>query len=114
MLQPEGRRSRIEVIADILKLLRLGAAGKTEIMYLVGMSHKMTHKYLIELQELGLLDEVIKENRLHSYQITKKGLKLLSEVENIQEMLHGEKVFEIFRSPKLNLTAHKKRRWIMT
>lgn len=36
MLKLERRRSRIEVIAD---MLRLGDAGKTEIMYAVNLSY---------------------------------------------------------------------------
>ena len=107
MLQLKNRQLKIEVIADILKLLRLGVAGKSEITYLVSISHKMTHKYLLELKELRLLDEVIKENGLRGYQITKKGLKLLSEVKNLKEITHGEKVLDVFHSPILNLTVTK-------
>jgi predicted transcriptional regulator len=41
----ERRRSSVEVIADIL---RLGQAGKTEIMYSANMSYFQLQKYLNE------------------------------------------------------------------
>ena len=47
-----NRRSSIEVIADIL---RLGEAGKTEIMYSANMSFKQLQKYLEFLLDLKLI-----------------------------------------------------------
>ena len=51
-LQLRDRRSTIEIIADILRLLRLGEAGKTEIMYTVNMSYDQRQKYLRKLLKL--------------------------------------------------------------
>jgi len=101
MWQPEGRRSSIQIIADILRLLRLGEAGKTEIMYTVKMSYYQTQKYLNMLLKLDLLDAVMKENRLVSYRVTEKGLKLLIQIENMQEMLHWEEALDVLRAPNL-------------
>jgi predicted transcriptional regulator len=99
MLMPEGRRSSIPIIADILKLLRLGKAGKTEITHVLKMSHEMMQRYLIKLLELELIDQVI-ENRPASYRITKKGLRLLSEIENMQEIINEEETLDILRAPQ--------------
>ena len=55
MLNIDRRRSSIEVIAD---MLRLGEAGKTEIMYSVNMSYFQLQKYLNFMLELRLIDKV--------------------------------------------------------
>ena len=49
------RRSSIQVIAD---MLRLGEAGKTEIMYSANMSYFQLQKYLQYLTERELIDKV--------------------------------------------------------
>ena len=69
-----NRRSNIEVIAD---MLRLGEAGKTEIMYSANMSYKQIQKYLQFLLELRLIDKVTVGNPIVTYRVTKKGLRLL-------------------------------------
>ncbi len=80
----ERRRSNIEVIADIL---RLGEAGKTEIMYSANMSYFQLQKYLSFLLQLKLIDKVMVGNPIVTYRITKKGLRLLRNIDNILEML---------------------------
>ena len=86
----ERRRSNIEVIADIL---RLGEAGKTEIMYSANMSYFQLQKYLNFLLELKLIDKVALGNPSVTYRVTKKGHKLLKSIDSILEMLEfGEGV----------------------
>ena len=84
MLQIDRRRSSIEVIAD---MLRLGEAGKTEIMYSANMSYKQIQKYLRFLLELKLIDKVTVGNPIVTYRVTKKGLRLLKNIDTILEML---------------------------
>lgn len=79
-----NRRSSIEVIADIL---RLGEAGKTEIMYSVNMSFKQLQKYLKFMLELKLIDKVTVGNPVVTYRVTKKGLRLLRSIDGILETL---------------------------
>ena len=98
-LQIGERRSAIEIIADILRLLRLGEAGKTEIMYTVNLSYSLRLKYLRKLLELGLLDEVRQDTRLVTYRITRKGLNLITAIENMQEMFRLEELPVILHSP---------------
>ena len=80
----ERRRSSIEVIAD---MLRLGEAGKTEIMYSANMSYFQLKKYLNFLLELKLIDRVTVGNPVVTYRVTRKGLKLLEHIDNILEIL---------------------------
>ena len=80
----DGRRSNIQLIADIL---RLGEAGKTEIMYSANMSYLQLQKYLSLLLQLKLIDKVTVGNPIVTYRVTGKGLKLLRNIDNILQML---------------------------
>ncbi len=84
MLKIDRRRSSIEVIAD---MLRLGEAGKTEIMYSANMSYFQLQKYLNFLLELRLIDKVMMGNPSVTYRVTRKGLRLLKSIDSILEML---------------------------
>jgi len=85
----ERRRSSIEVIAD---MLRLGEAGKTEIMYSANMSYFQLQKYLNFLLQLGLIDKVTVGNPSVTYRVTKKGLRLLRNIDSILEVLELKEV----------------------
>jgi predicted transcriptional regulator len=80
----ERRRSSIQVIADIL---RLGEAGKTEIMYSANMSFFQLQKYLSFLLGLRLIDKVTVGNPTITYRVTRKGLRLLKSIDTVLEML---------------------------
>ena len=80
----ERRRSSIQVIADIL---RLGEAGKTEIMYSANMSYFQLQKYLNFLLRLKLIDKVMVGNPIVTYRVTRKGLRLLGSIDSILEVL---------------------------
>jgi len=80
----ERRRSSIEIIAD---MLRLGEAGKTEIMYSANMSYFQLQKYLNFLLQQGLIDKVTVGNPVVTYRVTKKGLRLLRNIDSILEVL---------------------------
>jgi len=80
----EVRRSSIQVIADIL---RLGEAGKTEIMYSANMSFFQLQKYLGFLLELKLIDKVTIGNPIVTYRVTRKGLRLLKNIDVVLAML---------------------------
>ena len=83
-MKVERRRSSIEIIADIL---RLGEAGKTEIMYSANMSFFQLQKYLKYMLELGLIDKVTVGNPSVTYRVTQKGLKLLRNIDGILNTL---------------------------
>ena len=80
----DKRRSSLEIIAD---MLRLGEAGKTEIMYSVNMSYFQLQKYLNFLLERGLIDKVALGNPSVTYRVTKKGLNVLRSIDSVLEAL---------------------------
>ena len=80
----ERRRSSIQVIAD---MLRLGEAGKTEIMYSANMSYHQLQKYLTFMLQLGLITKVTVGNPVVTYRVTRKGLRLLRSIDGILEIL---------------------------
>jgi len=81
----DRRRSSIEIIAD---MLRLGEAGKTEIMYSVNMSYFQLQKYLNFMMERELIDTVKLGNPSVAYRVTKKGLGLLRHIDEILDTLN--------------------------
>jgi len=83
----ERRRSSIEIIADIL---RLGEAGKTEIMYSANMSFFQLQKYLKHLLQIGVIDKMTVGYPIVTYRVTEKGLRLLQNIETILEILEIE------------------------
>jgi predicted transcriptional regulator len=80
----ERRRSSIQVMAD---MLRLGEAGKTEIMYSANMSYHQLQKYLTFMLQLGLITKVTVGNPVVTYRVTRKGLRLLRSIDGILEIL---------------------------
>ena len=79
-----NRRSNIEVIADIL---RLGEAGKTEIMYSAKMSYRQLRDYLSFLTEREFIELMKVGNPVTTYKVTKRGSRLLKDIEELLEML---------------------------
>jgi predicted transcriptional regulator len=68
-------------------MLRLGEAGKTEIMYSANMSYHQLQKYLTFMLQLGLITKVTVGNPVVTYKVTRKGLRLLRNIEGILEIL---------------------------
>ena len=84
MLGEHYKRSHIEVMADIL---RIGEAGKTEIMYDANLSYIQAQKYLRYLTDGGFLVRVVVPNPGVKYRITKKGERLLNRIDVVLNML---------------------------
>ncbi|MEK7281789.1 MAG: winged helix-turn-helix domain-containing protein [Chloroflexota bacterium] len=82
--EPNSRRSNIEVIAAIL---RLGEAGKTEIMYSANMSYRQLQKYLELLVNDGFLESFICPNPGIKYRVTEKGQQLLQSIDKMLGLL---------------------------
>jgi len=82
-----NRRTSIEVIAD---MLRLGEAGKTEIMYSVNMSYSQIQKYLGFLISHGFIDRLEAGNPTVTYQVTESGMSLLRSIDTVLEVLEFE------------------------
>jgi predicted transcriptional regulator len=69
-------------------MLRLGEAGKTEIMYSVNMSYFQLQKYLNFMIDRELVDRVKLGNPSVTYRVTKKGLTLLRHIDEILDTLN--------------------------
>ena len=82
-----NRRSNVHVIADIL---RLGEAGKTEIMYSANMSYRQLQKYLDFLVQGDFLERKVVPNPGIKYCVTKKGTRLLQSIESVLDLLGME------------------------
>jgi predicted transcriptional regulator len=108
LLPFDGRRSSVQLIGEILRLLRLGEVAKTEVMYAVKLTHLQTQKYLLKLSGLGLIDQR-EDGRTPSYSITQKGLDVLSDIERLQEMLNAEDLPGILGAPKLETDRDQNR-----
>ena len=84
------RRCNLEVMADVL---RIGQAGKTQIMYAANMSYSQLQKYLDFLTEHGFIDRVASKSSNATYRTTAKGQTLLKLLERVRAMLgQGEPV----------------------
>ena len=79
-----NRRSSVQVIADIL---RLGEAGKTEIMYSANMSYRQLQKYLEFFVNGGFLDRIVVPNPGIKYKVTEKGTRLLQSIDDVLVLL---------------------------
>ena len=101
MSQPKHNRSNIEILADILKLLRLGNTGKIQITHFSDLNSEQASNYITNLMEAGLLEWAEGEMGLPSYRITKKGLAALSVIENIKELLPPEGAVDILHKSKI-------------
>jgi predicted transcriptional regulator len=87
--QQIGNRTRMEILASILKVASNGAL-KTHIMYRANLSHRQLERYLALLEERGLLAQGIDEdmgNRI--YRITEKGFDFLREYSHVSGYFTG-------------------------
>jgi len=79
-----GRRSNIQIIAEILRSCAKADIGKTGIMYRVNLSHAQLQKYMSFLGGRGFLEPADHSNPV-KYTTTVKGRKLLRDIEKILE-----------------------------
>ena len=99
--QPRHHRSSIEITADILRLLRLGNTGKAQITYYAYLKPERASKYLNRLMDAGLLEAAEEEMGLPSYRITRKGLAMLSLIENLKEKLPADGTADILHTSRI-------------
>ena len=80
------RRSNNEIIAEMLKIGENGA-GKTKIMYNANLSYSQIQKYLGYLISQGFINKLELGNPSVTYRVTESGLRLLSSISSVVEML---------------------------
>lgn len=73
-------RSRLEIIADILSVVR-GGAKKTEIMYQANLSYTLLIRYLKYVEAADL----VTHGSENSFMLTEKGLDFLKEFNDYNE-----------------------------
>ena len=81
------RRSRVEVIMDILSEARKGS-NKTRIMYRCNLNFVCFNRYFKELLEKGLIVEVaLDPDGIRVYKTTDKGLQLLEVLKKAKDLI---------------------------
>lgn len=85
MREPQKYRSKGRIFADILRAVQVdGPAKVTHILYKANLSHDRLTKYLVQLEETGLILKEQDGDR-SSYSITEKGTKFLMEFRKMEE-----------------------------
>ncbi|HME87300.1 MAG TPA: winged helix-turn-helix domain-containing protein [Candidatus Nanoarchaeia archaeon] len=81
------RRSKYEIIYDILKLIseKNGKVKPTHILYGGNLSHDRLKKYLKELIDGGFIQQTNEKGKMF-YQLSEKGYKFIEEFKKIEEM----------------------------
>lgn len=87
------RRSKFEILADILRSTSGRGATKTQIVYKANLNFKLATNYINYLLKKGYLVEVIENNR-KVYRTTKRGVAFLREFGTIAHDLKEMFVFE--------------------
>ena len=91
----KGRRSDIQIMAEILNVSRLTEVGRIDISSGVNISYSQTQRYLKRLSDLRLMDAKVKEDNLICYKTSEKGNRLLIQVESIQELLQRQNTLKV-------------------
>ncbi|HOT07082.1 MAG: hypothetical protein A4E45_01254 [Methanosaeta sp. PtaB.Bin039] len=79
------KRSRAEIVYDILTICREGA-NKTRIVYQANLNFRMVNPYLDLLAKNGLIDVV--QGHTTTYKTTSKGSELLERFRLVQNELY--------------------------
>lgn len=84
------RRNKFQIITDILKIISEKEKIKvTHILYGSNLSYDRLKKYLFELQEKQMIEEMEEINKKRTktfYKITEKGFRFLAEAQKIKEI----------------------------
>lgn len=84
------RRSPMEMICDILKVVSVGPTKPTHILYKANMSWKVLSSYLDYLTTSGMVEKGDTEGGKRStYTLTVKGTRILKLYDGLRESLKG-------------------------
>ena len=90
-----SRRSRLDIILKVLRVVREGVDKPTRIMYAANLSWRPTHRILRSLVQQDLLMEIDNTESQRSkkrYVITEKGSNVVSYFERAQGLLEVEEI----------------------
>ena len=84
------RRTRIDIISDILEAIRKknGRIKPTHLLYKANLSYQLLNEYLSELRNKGLVEEeevAKKKKTKKEILLTKKGYEFLEQYERMKE-----------------------------
>jgi len=84
------RRSKLQIYADILRLIRRkgNRAKPTHILYGANLSHKRLKVNLELLLDTVFIERISLKGRTY-YKLTKKGEQFLTEFKKIEEITHA-------------------------
>ncbi|MEM1582781.1 MAG: winged helix-turn-helix domain-containing protein [Candidatus Bathyarchaeia archaeon] len=77
------RRSRTEIIAQILRIAK-GGARKTRIVYGANINFRLLDEYLKRLEKAGLIAK--ENNKRNIIKTTEKGIEYLRRYENLENL----------------------------
>ena len=84
------RRSPMEMICDILKVVSTGPTKPTHILYKANMSWKVLSSYLDYLTSSGMLEkEGTEGGKRSTYTLTIKGVRVLKLYDGLRDCLKG-------------------------
>ncbi len=86
------KRSRLEIVVDVLGLLNEGYGKPTNLMYMANLSWKPLIKVLSLLKEQWLIREHSSGKR-RTYKITSQGLQLLATLKHTVQPLLEHQIF---------------------
>ena len=80
-----GRREKLDIIKDILEAIRDkgGTIKPTHLLYKSNLSHDSMKRYVQDLMEREMVEE-LEEKKNKKYGITDKGLKFLTDYQQIK------------------------------
>ncbi|MFH1638639.1 MAG: winged helix-turn-helix domain-containing protein [Candidatus Woesearchaeota archaeon] len=82
------RRNRLDIVGDILRAIQAkgGKIKPTHLLYKSNLSHEGMKKYVEELKQKGLIEEIVEPKSNHKFfTITDKGLKFLEDYKKVKE-----------------------------
>ena len=78
-----SRRSKFEIVFEILSMCGKGGTNKTAIMYRGNLSYEQLQRYLMLLCNHALLEK----NQVNQFQTTAKGMGFLEQAEGVMNFL---------------------------
>lgn len=84
------RRSRLDIVLNVLSTVKGGVDKPTRIMYAANLSWRPIQKILASMVEQGLLEEVTETGSKRSkrrYEITEKGADVLRYFDNAKNLI---------------------------
>lgn len=90
------RRTRLEIMLNILRAVKGGVEKPTRIMYAANLAYNPSQKFIMSLVEQGLLNERVQSAGGKSkkrYEITEKGNNTLAYFDGVSDLIDVERIY---------------------